>query len=87
MKDLIIENMELIITFITMGITWLLGIISKKSNKISNKIIPLQNIIIMILACSIYYWATGEISVVLASGSPVATLIYDVIHNMMKEEV
>ena len=86
MKELIIENMELIITLLSMLTTWILGMISKKSTKISNKLIPYQNIVIAIISSLIYYWATGSFSMVVATGSPVATLIYDAIHQLKKEE-
>lgn len=86
MKEFIIQNMEIIVSFITMIITWGFGYIIKKNQKYSNKLIPLQNVVIMLLAVGIYYWATGDFSSVIASGSPVATLIYDLIHTFMKAE-
>lgn len=85
MKELIINNMEFIIMLVTIGLTWLLGKLSKKNEKLSNKIIPYQNIIIMIVATLIYYWATGNWSMVIASGSPIATLLYDMIHTTKKD--
>ena len=86
MKELIINNMETIIMIITMGLTWLLGKLSKKNEKLSNKIIPYQNIIIMVIATIIYYLATGNWSMVIASGSPIATLLYDTYHITVKKE-
>lgn len=82
MKEFIIDNMELIISFVSMIITWLMGKVIKHHTSISNKLIPLQNTIIMIVCVVIYYLATGDISTVIAAGSPVATLIYDVLHNI-----
>lgn len=82
MKEFIIQNMELIISLVSMIITWLLGKITKRYTKLSNKLIPLQNAIIMIICVVIYYFATGNVSTVIAAGSPVATLIYDVLHNI-----
>ena len=82
MKEFIIENMEVIISFVSMIVTWVLGIVVKNHTKISNKLIPLQNAIIMIICVVIYYFATGDLSSVIAVGSPVATLIYDVCHNI-----
>ena len=82
MKEFIVENMEFIIGLVSMIITWLLGKITKRYTKLSNKLIPLQNIIIMIICVAIYYLATGNLSTVIAAGSPVATLIYDVLHNV-----
>lgn len=81
MKEFIIQNMEFIISLVSMLITWILGKITKRYTKLSNKLIPLQNAIIMIICVGIYYLATGDMSTVVAAGSPVATLIYDVYHN------
>ena len=86
MKELILNNMEFVIAFITAVVTWVLGVISKKSPKIKNKLLPIQNIIIMLIASGIYWYVTGSFSMVIASGSPVATLIYDTIHNLKKGE-
>ena len=72
--------MAMIISIITMIITWILGYIAKKSKFFSNNMIPLQNIIIMIISIIIYWIATGDFSMVIASSSPVATIIYDTIH-------
>lgn len=85
MKEIIIENMEVITMIITMGVTWFLGWLTKKNEKLSNKLIPYQNFIIMIVATLIYYWATGDWSMIVASGSPIATLIYDAKHTSHKE--
>ena len=85
MKELIINNMEVIIMLITMGVTWFLGWLTKKNEKLSNKIIPYQNWIIMIVATLIYYWSTGDWSMIVASGSPIATLLYDTKHTTHKE--
>lgn len=86
MKEFIVENIEVIITLITMIITWVFGWITKKHTNLSNKLIPYQNILIMVVATLVYYWATGNWSMVIASGSPIATLLYDMIHTSKKEE-
>ena len=39
----------------------------------------------MIVATLIYYWATGDWSMIVASGSPIATLLYDTKHTTHKE--
>ena len=87
MKEIIVENMEFIIMLVSMLVTWLCGKITKKYTKLSNKLIPIQNIIIMLICVFIYYLATDDISLVIASGSPVATLIYDTFHNFKKYEL
>lgn len=85
MKELIINNMEVIIMVITMVITWVFGLLTKKNEMLSNKLIPYQNIIIMAIATAVYYYATGSFSMVVASGSPIATLLYDMVHTSKKE--
>ncbi len=80
MKVFILENIDVIISFITMMVTWMLGYYAKRSSFFSNNFIPIQNLIIMILAISLYWFATGDFSLVIASSSPVATIIYDTIH-------
>lgn len=84
MKEFIVENMEFIISLVSMLITWTIGKVTKRYTNLSNKLIPLQNTIIMVVCVLIYFFATGDISLVIASGSPVATLIYDVWHNTKK---
>ena len=81
MKEFLIENIEIIISIVTMIITWICGKLAKKNKHILNNRIPIQNIIIAIVMTGIYYLITGDISMVVASGSPVATLIYDAVHE------
>ena len=86
MKELILSNMEFIISFVTICVTWICGKFAKKSSLIEDKRIPIQNITIGIIMTLIYYAATGDLSMVVASGSPIATLLYDLIHNLRKDE-
>jgi len=86
MKELLIENMELIFTLITMLVTYVFGKIAKKSKVVEDRKIPLQNITVAICMGFVYYLATGDISIVVASGSPIMTLLYDAVHNLKKEE-
>lgn len=86
MKEFIINNIETIITLCTMIITWVCGILAKKSKHIMNNRIPIQNILIALLMTGIYWFATGDLSLTIASGSPIATLIYDAVHNIKKGE-
>ena len=86
MKEFVLENLELIFTITTMIVTYLCGVLAKKSNIIENKRIPIQNITIAIIMGLIYYLVTGDVSVVVASGSPIMTLLYDTVHELKKEE-
>ena len=74
------DNMDVIISFVTIIVTWILGYLSKKNPNFSNNMIPIQNIIIMVIVVTIYWIATGDFNLVIASSSPVATIIYDTIH-------
>lgn len=84
MKEFIIENISVIVTFITIIVTYILGVISKKSSKINDNLIPVQNIIIGVVVGIIYYIATGDIDVIVSSSSAIATVIYDAIHGFEK---
>lgn len=86
MKEFIINNFEVILTFVTMIVTYTLGYALKKSKKFSNKNIPIINIVVMLIMTLIYYFATGNWSAVVAAGSPVVTLFYDFMHNYNKKE-
>lgn len=85
MKEFVLENIETIITIVTIIITWVCGELAKKSKHILNNRIPIQNIIIAVTMTALYWFATGDISITVASGSPIATLIYDAIHSIKKE--
>lgn len=85
MKELLLNNMEFIISFVTIIITWIFGKLAKKSKFIKDERIPIQNLTIGIIVTLIYYAITKDVSMIVASGSPIATLLYDIIHNLKKE--
>ena len=80
MRVFLIDNMDTIIAISTMIVTWVLGYLAKKNPFFSNNMIPLQNLLIMIIVVSIYWFLTGDFNMVIASSSPVATIIYDTLH-------
>lgn len=84
MKEFILTNMEFIIGLVTAIVTFVLGKLAKKSKKIKTNSIPLQNILIAIISSLIYYAVTKDFSMIVASGSPVATLLYDAFHEVKK---
>lgn len=73
-----------IITLVTIAITWLFGIISKKSKFISNNLIPLQNIIIGVIVALIEWIVTKDFNTAIAISGLIAGGSYDVIHNLEK---
>lgn len=84
MRDFIIANISVVVTFITILVTWALGKIAKKSKYVNNHIIPLQNIVIGVVVSIIYYLATGDVNVLVSSSSAIATIIYDAVHGFEK---
>ena len=84
MKELILNNMEAIITVITIIITWGLGQLSKKSRFISNNLIPLQNFIIGLLVSLVEWYITGSFNIQIALSGLIAGGTYDIKHNLSK---
>lgn len=77
-------NIEVIISIVTVLITMIFGIISKKSKFISNNLIPIQNIIIGLVVALVEYFITKDFSTSIAISGLVAGGTYDVIHNLNK---
>ena len=84
MKELIMNNMEFIVTFTTMIVVWILGRISKKSKYVDNNVIIFQNITIGLIVTGIYYWITGDLSKAVMLSGLFATTGYDMLHNIKK---
>ena len=53
--EFINQNTELVITLLTMALTWILGFISKRCPYVNNNLIIIQNIVIG-LSVSIFYF-------------------------------
>lgn len=84
MKELIMNNMEFIVTFTTMIVVWILGRISKKSKYVDNNVIIFQNITVGLIVTAIYYWITGDLSKAVMLSGLFATTGYDMLHNIQK---
>lgn len=78
------ENIEMIITFITMIVTWILGFLAKKSPYINNNLIVIQNIIIGIITAILYYIITKDFSIAIAMSGIIADTGYNLVHNIQK---
>ncbi len=55
-----------IIGIVTVIVTFVLGIITKKYTFLNSKLIPIQNLLVGIIASVIYYCITKDINVVIA---------------------
>ncbi len=72
-----------IFAIVTMVITFILGIVTKKSSKINNNLIPIQNLLIGIITSVIYYLITKDISLVLTGVGLFTGGTYDLFKNLM----
>ena len=78
------NNTELIITLLTVTLTWVLGFLSKWCPYINNNLIIIQNIVIG-LSVSIFYFAiTKDFNLAITLSGVFAETGYNLIHNIEK---
>lgn len=73
-----------ILTIVTIVITWLLGIVAKKSNFIKNNLIPIQNLVIGLVIAIIEWIITKDFKVAIALSGVLAGGLYDIPNNLVK---
>lgn len=73
-----------ILSIITFIVTLLCGILAKKCPKISNQIIPIQNILIGLIFAVVEWVITKNFSTAIALSGIVAGGAYDTVHNLVK---
>lgn len=73
-----------ILTIVTIVITWLLGIVAKKSNFIKNNLIPIQNLVIGLVIAVIEWIITKDFKVAIALSGVLAGGLYDIPNNLAK---
>ena len=78
------NNTELIITLLTVTLTWVLGFLFKRCPYINNNLIIIQNIVIG-LSVSIFYFAiTKDFNLAITLSGLFAETGYNLIHNIEK---
>lgn len=77
-------ELETIMQIVTILVTLILGVISKKSTFISNNLIPIQNIVIGLVMAIINLIITKDFSSAIALSGLVAGGTYDIVHNLEK---
>ena len=77
-------ELSTLISLVTIIVTWLLGIVSKKYTKLNNKLIPIQNILIGLIVAIIEWIVTKDFKVAIALSGIIAGGSYDIIHNLEK---
>lgn len=73
-----------ILGIITLVVTFICGIIAKKIPWFNNNLIPIQNLIIGLIAALIHYIITKDFSIAISLSGIVAGGTYDILHNLNK---
>lgn len=75
-------NTEIIMSLVTIVVTFVLGLVAKKVSWVSDNLIPLQNLVIGIIVAVIYYFMTKDISINIALSGLLTGGTYDIIKNI-----
>lgn len=73
-----------IISLVTIVVTFICGLIAKKVEWFNNKLIPIQNLAIGIIAAVIYFAITKDFSLVISTIGLGVGGAYDILHNLNK---
>ena len=73
-----------IISLVTFAVTFVCGIVTTKCPKISNKIIPIQNLAIGLIVAVIEWIITKDFNTAVAMSGLIAGGAYDIVHNLDK---
>ena len=73
-----------ILTIVTIIVTWIMGVVAKKSKWINNNLIPLQNIAVGLIVAIIEWVITKDFSTAIALSGLIAGGSYDIFHNLEK---
>lgn len=77
-------TLEYLISLITIVVTLVLGIVSKKSPKIKNNLIPIQNLLIGVIVAIVEWILTKDFNTAIALSGLIAGGTYDIVHNLKK---
>lgn len=77
-------ELSTLISLVTIIVTWVLGMISKKYTKLNNKLIPIQNILVGLIVALIEWIVTEDFKVAIALSGIIAGGTYDIFHNLEK---
>lgn len=82
--EFVTNNRELIITLLTMTLTWILGFISKRCPYINNNLIIIQNIVIGLAVSIFYFIITKDFNLAITLSGLFAETGYNLVHNIEK---
>lgn len=75
-------ELEYIISLVTILVTFVLGIIAKKNPKMSNKLIPIQNLLVGVIIALIEFAITKDFKVAIMLSGLLAGGTYDLVKNL-----
>lgn len=75
---------EYILSLVTLLVSLVLGVVSKRNKFISNKLIPIQNLAIGLIVATVNYIITEDFKSSIAVSGLLAGGIYDIGHNLEK---
>lgn len=75
-------ELEYIVSLVTILVTFVLGIISKKNPKMSNKLIPIQNLLVGLIVAIIEFAITKDFKIAIAVSGLLAGGTYDLVKNL-----
>lgn len=77
-------TIEYLVALITIIVEIIMGFVTKKNPKISNKIIPIQNLIIGVIVAIVEFIITKDFKTAIAISGLIAGGTYDIIKNLIK---
>lgn len=77
-------ELSTIITIVTIIVTLICGIIAKKVKWFNNRLIPVQNLLIGIIAGSFYYSMTHDLNLTIMTVGLGTGGAYDIVNNLKK---
>lgn len=75
-------ELQYIVSLVTILVTFILGVVAKKNPKISNKIIPIQNLVVGSLVAIIEWIITKDFNVAIMLSGLLAGGTYDLVKNL-----
>jgi uncharacterized membrane-anchored protein len=75
---------EYLVALVTVIVEIIMGHVTKKIPKISNELIPIQNLLIGVIIATIEYLITKDFKISIAASGLLAGGTYDVVHNLRK---
>ena len=77
-------ELSTLISLVTIIVTWVLGVISKKYTKLNNKLIPIQNLAIGLVVAFVYFLISKNFETAILVSGLLAGGTYDLGKNLLE---